>query len=886
MRAFHAVRDIVARLAGYAHRGAREARLSDEMRFHLDMQADALVRSGLDPDEARRRALVAFGGRERWREEARDAYRGRLLDQLSQDLRYGVRSLLRARVFTAAAIGTLALGIGATTAMFSVVDAVLLEQLPYADPGRLVMLWEHNGSHGGPHNVASPANFLAWRDDARSFSSMAAFVSARFTIIGAGAEPLSEQTRLANASLLSMLGVRPLLGRLFLESDDRPGAPRVVVLDYRFWQDRFGGRPDVVGRTIRVNDEDATIVGVLPKDFQFFEPAALWTPIRFTAQARSWGGRYLRVIARLAPGVTVERADREMKTIALRRAADFPDIDANWTALAEPLHADMVGDARTPLLVLFGAVGFLLLIACANVANLMLARSADRRREMAVRIALGASPRRIARQLLTESVLLALVGAALGVVAAIVGTRVLVGLVPEQLGVLGIGNAGLDGRVLAFAVAVAVVTGLAFGGAPALQSARGDANDALKEGGRDGGADGRHSGRVRAALVVAEISLAVMLLAGTGLMVRSFARLRSVPLGFDPSRALVATVVLQSHRYDSDTAAAAFFEAAEGRLAALPGVAAVGSISWLPLSGQRAASSFTVVGQPAPPRGSEPIGDFRAVTPGYFRAMAIPLEAGRGIEPTDRANTPQVAVVSHTLAHTFWPDESAVGHELRYHWDGWSTVRIVGVAGDVHHDGPRAEPFMEIYRPLEQFPYSGMTIVVRAAAGTRPAALARPLRDAVRAVDADQPVSQLQPMTDLVSASVGTARLSTALFGLFGGIGLVLAMIGIYGVGSYTVQRRRREFGIRMALGAQRGTVLSMVIQRGLLLAGIGITIGIIGALALTRLMGALLFGVKPDDPVTFAWVAVVLGSVAALSSYVPARRATRVDPVSALRSD
>ncbi|HEX6966328.1 MAG TPA: ABC transporter permease [Gemmatimonadaceae bacterium] len=884
MRIVHALRDALARIAGLAHRTDREARLDDEIRFHVDMQTEALVRTGLDPAEARRRALVAFGGRERYREAARDEYRARVLDELTQDVRYCLRSLLNARVFTAAAVGTLALGIGATTAMFSVVDAVLLRRLPYANPNGLVMLWEHNFTKGMDHNSVGPANFLAWRDQTRSFTSMAAFVTGRFTVIRAGSEPVSVQTRLTNASLLPMLGAHPVLGRLFTESEDQPGAPRVAVLSYDFWKQYFGGRPDVVGSTVRINDQDATIVGVLPKDFRFFEPVALWAPIRFPPEARTIGGRYLRVLARLKPGVTVDQADGEMKAIARRRAIEVPQLDANWTALAAPLHEDLVGDSRTPLLVLFGAVGCLLLIACANVANLLLARAADRRREIAVRIALGASPRRIVRQLLTESVMLAVIGAALGIAAAFVGTRLLIALVPPQFSVATVADVGVNARVLLFGIGVALVAGVAFGLFPALQAVRGDAQDALKEGGRTGGADSRRSGRLRAALVVAEISLAVMLLAGTGLMVRSFIDLSHVPLGFEPMHALTAEIVLPSHKYQSDTAAVQFFEDAETRLAALPGVRAVGAISYLPLSGQRSASSFTVVGQPVPPRGQEPVGDFRAVTPGYFRAMGIPIEAGRALEPSDRRDAPEVAVVSRTLARTFWPNESAVGHELRFEWDGWHTVRIVGVAGDVHHDGPRAEPFMEIYRPLEQFPYSGMTMVVRTAGD--PVSLARPVRETIRAIDPDQPIAQLRPMTELVSASLGSTRLSTILFGLFGGIGLVLAMIGIYGVGAYTVEQRRHEFGIRMALGARPRDVLAMVVRRGLVLTSIGIVAGVAGALALTHLMRALLFGVAPDDPVTFAWVAMLLAGIAALSSYLPARRATRIDPVSALRSE
>jgi putative ABC transport system permease protein len=885
MRLFNTLAEAVGRLGGFLGRKQREQRLTDEMGFHVDMQTEALVRAGAGTADARRQALVAFGGRERWRDAARDEYRGQLLDHLGQDLRYGARSLRHARLFSAAAIATLALGIGATTAIFSVVDAVLLRPLPYADPNGLVMLWEHHMSDVGPaHNVTGPANFLDWRDEARSFSAMAAFVSTRVTVVAPGGDPVSEQTRYASAALLPMLGVKPVVGRLYTASDDQPGAARVTVLDYGLWQRRFGGRRDVVGTTVQINGNDVTIVGVLPKGFAFFEPAALWLPARFSDEDRTAQGRYLQVLARLKPGVSWQQADLEMKAIARRRAIDAPELDANWTALASPLREDLVGSSRTPLLVLLGAVGFLLLIACTNVANLMLARASDRRREMAVRVALGAAPKRIVHQLLTESVMLALFGAALGVAGAWAGTRALSRMVPPKLDAAAVSGIGVDARVLVFAILVALVTGIAFGLAPALQSANRDPKDAMNEGGRSGGAGSRRSGRLRAALVVVEIALAVVLLAGAGLMVRSLADLRRVPLGFDAEHVLTAGVALHGHAYDSTTAAVGFFERAEQRFAGLPGVRAVGAISWLPLTGLRSASSFTVVGQPVPPLGQEPVGDFRAITPGYFAAMGIPIEEGRGLAASDRRGAADVTVVSHTLARTFWPNGSAVGHELKYEWDGWHTVRIVGVAGDVHHDGPRTEPYMEIYRPVEQFPYTGMTFVVRTSGD--PLALAAPVRAALRDLDPTQAVADLKPMTDLVHASVSDTRLDTVLFASFGIIGLVLAMIGIYGLGAYTVQQRSHEFGIRMALGAQRGTVLSMAIRRGLVLAAVGLVVGVAGALSLTHLMGTLLFGVKPNDPATFVWVAVALAAIAALSAWVPARRATRLDPVSALRSD
>ncbi|MGH7719559.1 MAG: ADOP family duplicated permease [Gemmatimonadaceae bacterium] len=879
-----ALADALARLAGLAHRSERAGRLDEEMRFHIDMQTQRNVEAGMSADRARRQALLAFGGRERFREEARDEYRSRPLEELLHDVRYSFRTLRRSGGFAAAAVVTLALSIGANTAMFSVVNALLLRELPYAEPERLVMLWERSPSAPDKPNVVGPANFLAWQDMARSFDATAAFVSRRVTVSGTGGEPTSVQARLASAPLLGMLGARPVLGRLLNAGDETPDAPRVTVISHSLWTEQFGGRQEVIGATFRVNALDFTVVGVLPPDFRFYEPVDLWMPIGFTAEHRVFRGRYLRVIARLRPGVTPEQADVEMKAIARQRVEDVPDLNTNWSALALPLHEDLVGEARRPLLVLLGAVAFLLVIACANVANLLLARAADRQREIAMRVSLGAAPGRIVRQLLTESVVLAVVGAAAGLVLALWGTRALVALIPSDFPVRPITDVAVDARVLAFTAGLAVLTGLAFGLAPALQGTGADVHEVLKEGGRGGSTTTRARRRLRSALVVAEISLAFILLAGAGLMVRSFSELRRVQLGFEPAGVLVGEVALPGRKYPSDTARLQFFREAQSRVAAIPGVRAVGAISYLPLTGARSASSFTVEGQPAPPRGQEPVGDMRAVTPGYFRAMAIPIRAGRPLAETDLASSPAVAVVSETLARTFWPNESAIGNYLLYEWNGDERVEIVGVAGDVHHDGPGADPFMEIYRPLSQFPYGQMTLVIRS--DGEPMRLVRSVRDAVHSIDAEQPVAGLRSMEQLVAGSVGTTRLSTTLFGLFGALGLVLAAVGIYGVMSYTVQQGRHEIGVRMALGALPRDVLASVMRRGITLAALGLVIGAAGAVALTRLMRTLLFGVSPGDPVVLVQIALGLALVAALASYLPARRATRVDPMLALRDE
>ena len=805
------------------------------------------------------------------------------MDLVLQDLRYATRALWRSPAFTLTAVLAIALGVGANTAMFSVVNTVLLRELPYPNPERLALLWEHNLSSDKPHNVVSPANFFAWRDAARSFESMAAWIDTHASLTDAMQEPQTVSVRYASGEIFSILGVKPAIGRLFTPVDDNPAAPRVAVISHQLWEERFAGRASAVGQVINLGGTPYILVGVLPDDFRFYTPVPVWAPIRFDARDRSSPGRFLRVIARLAPGVTMERADAEIRLLAQRRAVEFPKLDANWTANAQPLKENLTGDVRTGLLILLGAVGFLLVIACANVANLMLARASARHKEIAIRASLGATRARLVRQMLTESLMLSLVASAVGLGLAVLGTHALVALIPASFPAQEITEVAIDGRVLAFTLVVALATGLAFGLVPALSLSRGALHDSLKEGGRSGGGATRATNRLRNALVVAELSLAIVLLAGAGLMIRSFSALRQVRLGFQPSHALTAEISIPPRKYRSDTAQVAFFNEVERRIAALPGVRAVGAISFLPLSGDRSSSGFIVPGRPAPARGDEPVGDMRAVTPGYFQAMGIPIVAGRPLTAADGASSPGVAVVSETLARTIWPNENAVGKFIDYEWYKMEHVQIVGVAGDVHHEGVDKQPFMEIYRPLPQFAYSTMTVVVRTVGDPSP--LARSIRDVVRSIDPDQPVGRLETMSALVGSSLGTSRLSTMLFGLFGVVGLVLASVGIYGVMSYGVVQRTREFGVRMALGARPGDVRAMVVREGATLTLAGIAIGVVGALLLTRLMRSLLFAVTASDPVTYVAIVGGLGAVALLASYLPARRATRVDPVIALRA-
>jgi predicted permease len=577
------LRDAVARILGFRRAPEMDARFQSEMAFHVEMATERNIRAGMSPDEARRAALVAFGGRQRWREAARDEVRSRYLDELLQDARYALRGLRRAPAFTAAAIATLALSIGATSSIFSVVNAALLRSLPYANADRIVAVCEKPTTRPARSICGvggfSPANYLVWRDVAASFEAFAAFAERRVAISKSGAEPVAAQARITSASLFRVLGARPYLGRFFTDAEDQAGGPDNIVLSHGFWQNYFGGDPAVIGSRVSLNTYDYTVIGVTARGFGVYDPVDVWLPIRLAAAERSTPGRSLRALALLKPGVTVEEADREMKTLAARREIDEPRINRNMTAFVMPLREKLVGTSERVLWTLLGAVGFLLLIACANVANLLLARAAEREREMAVRISLGASPRRLVRQLLTESVVLSAVAAAIGLALAVRGTEALVGLVPADLSQQMLSDVHVDWRLVAFTAAVALGCGAIFGLAPAVHASRGHVHEALKEGGRGGSEQSRAGGRMRSALVVAEMSLALVLLTGAGLMVRSFAALQHVNLGFRADDALTARISLPARKYQNDTAIAAFFEQAESRIAALPGVEAVGSIS-------------------------------------------------------------------------------------------------------------------------------------------------------------------------------------------------------------------------------------------------------------------------------------------------------------------
>jgi len=806
------------------------------------------------------------------------------MDTFLHDVRFAARTLLKRPAFTGAAVLCLALGIGANTAIFSVVNAVLLKPLPYREPARLVGVWERNAERGRERNSVSPANYLDWKAQNTVFEEMAAFVDWRANLTGSG-EPEEVPVLVVTASFFPMLGARPMLGRVFTASEDAPGAPDAVVLSHALWQRRFGGAADIIGKSVTVNGRPHTVVGIMPATFAIageHEQPQLWLTLGLNPARnyREAAGRYLRSIARLKPGVTAEQAGAQLRAIARRLEEAYPEFNAGWSTDVVRLDEQVVGDVRRPLLVLFGVVGFVLLIACANVANLQLAQATARQREIAVRAALGAGRGQIARQLLTESALLAVAGAALGILLALWATQ-LIGVSASVL-LPRAGEVALDGRALAFTGALALITGLAFGLVPALFASRADLQDILKSGGRSGTPGG---GRARSALVVAQVALSLVLLVGAGLMLKSFARLQGVDPGFDPDHVLTARIGLSGEKYRTDAQTNAFFQELLRRVSATPGVQSAGAVSWLPFGGLGSATRYLVAGRPAPQPGQEPGADVRVVDPGYFRTMKIPLLRGSSISDRDTRDSRTVVVISQSLARTQFPNVDPIGQRIIMEWGDTLNAEIIGVVGDVRGKGLDSLPRETLYWALPQFPGQGFMSIVMRTRGD-PLRLAGALRAAVRAIDPDQPVSEVRTMDSYLGDSVARRRFNATLLAGFAAVALVLAAVGLYGVMSYAVVQHTRELGIRMALGASTRAVLHGVLRQALVLAAIGVVVGVTGALTLTRVLSGLLYEVSATDPAVFAAIALLLTGVALLASYVPARRATQVDPMVALRSE
>jgi putative ABC transport system permease protein len=889
--------EIRRRLARLRLAPTREAEIVEELSQHLEDLYEQTLQGGATEDEACRAVLQELDESHLLAQELRQVERParpepvapgarrrrNMFVDLWQDLRYGVRTLLKNPGFTAVAVIALALGIGANSAIFSVVNAVLLQPLPYRDPDRLVMVWEDNTKGGYPRNTPAAANFLDWREQSRVFEGMAAIANQSFALTGAG-EPERIDGRRVSASLFPLLGVEPLLGRAFLPEEDQPGAGRAVILSHGLWQRRFGSDPNITGKALTLNGESHTVVGVMPAHFQF--PARedeLWVPIAFTnEQAANRGTHYLQVVARLKPGVTVEQTQAEMSAIAARLQEQYPSQNTGVGAAVVPLHEQLVGDIRPALLILLGAVGFVLLVACANVANLLLARAAARQKEIAVRVALGASRMRLIRQFLTESVLLAAVGGVAGLLLSLWGVNLLKAFIPENIS--QVGAISIDAQVLGFTLLVSLLTGLIFGLAPATQASNFNLNETLKEGGRDSSA-GSRGNRIRAVLVVAEVAVSLVLLIGAGLLINSFLRLRSVDPGFRADNLLTMRIVLPELKYPDQARRAAFYAEALRRIEALPGVESAAVTNWIPLVRQGDSNSFTVEGQPDPGPGRSPSVATRVVSPRYFDTMGIQLLRGRQFGEQDRADSPPVVIVSEAMARRSWPGEDPVGKRMKmggYNSDApW--MEVVALVKDVRQFELTAEPKPQIYLHYEQPAFfRPSNLVVRTEAD--PLGLAATVRKTVWEIDKDQPVSNISTMEDVLSESISRQRFSMLLLGIFAGVALVLAAVGIYGVMSYSVAQRTHEIGIRMALGAQAADVLKLTVGQGLRLVLVGVAVGLAAAFALTRLMASLLYGVSATDPATLVTISLVLISVALLASYVPARRATKVDPLTALR--
>jgi len=801
------------------------------------------------------------------------------MNALLQDLRYGARMLMRSPGFTLIAVITLALGIGANTAIFSVVKGVLLRPLPYSEPGQLVRLFEtvDRATMGSDRMEVAPANYLDWRAQTHSFSGLAAY-GLTGSVISGGGEAERLEGALVTADFFATMGAAPLLGRTFTVEDERAGE-RLTIIGFDLWQRRFGGAEDIAGRAIQLDGFSFTVIGVMPPGFQYPRRTQIYELYRLNPNQRQMReAHFLKVVARLKPGGAVAHAQSEMSGVARRLAEQYPQTNRNWGVNVVPLLEEEVGRVKPALLALLGAVGLVLLIACVNVASLLLARAVARKSEISVRLALGAGRWRIIRQLLTESLLLAALGGVAGLLVGGWALETLLALAPENLPRFG--EVRLDAGALGFTLLLSLLTGALFGLAPAWQAARQDVNATLKQGGA------RLSGqrRVFSALVVAEVALTLVVLLGAGLLINSFLRLQHVEPGLDVDRLLTVTFEPPSARYNSGDWRAQrlnFWNQLSARVAALPGVEAVGAIDSLPLSGQGRVYRFRKDGEPD--SNSTPAATFQVVTTDYFRSAGVKLQRGRQFTEFDREDSPPVAIINETMARRFWPGEEALGKRIIIRNDRRAS-EIIGVVSDVKHFGLERETQPEMYRPFDQVVIDVMPMVVRAQGD--PASFAGAIRRHAQAVDPDVAVDRIAPMRELLSDSLAQRRFTMLLLGAFAAVAMLLAAIGVYGVMAYSVTERTREIGVRLALGAQRGAVSRLVMKQGLKLASVGVAMGLLASIVLTRLMKNLLFGVSATDPLTFAMIALLLVAVALLACWIPARRAAKVDPMVALRCE
>jgi putative ABC transport system permease protein len=878
--------DLFFRVRSLFRRETVESEMEEELRLHSERQLEKYLKTGMSRGEAQRRVRMDFGGLEQVKEECRDARGVSLLETLAQDLRYGWRTLLNSPGFAAAALFTLALGIGANTAIFSVVYGVLLQPLPFRDAARLVLLHETTPKVGDV-SVSYP-NFQDWRAQSHTFSEMAAVSNVGFNMNGVS-QPENIRGLAVSPNFLSMAGVRPAIGRGFTPDEEKAGAAPVLLLTYALWQSHFGEDRGVIGQTIRLDSRTVTIVGVLPKDFRWvetcdvMEPIGVWATNNSTVAERADRGD-LVVVGRLAAGVRIEQVRAEMNGIAARLARAYPQSNDQFGVKLQPLREAFSGDARPAVLVLLGAAIFVLLVACANVANLFLMRGAVRAKEMALRIAIGASAGRIVRQILTESFLVAVLGGLAGVGLAMAGIPAMARLIPADT--LGGASVGMNGAVLLFSAGLVVLSVLAFGLAPALHATRGNVHADLKEGGKATSGGGRN--RWRGLLATSEVALALILLVGAGLMMKSLYRLLAVDSGFRPARVVKLGMSLRTAQYGKAPAVIGFWQQVLDRVRALPGVESTAVGTAIPLTDDHSRTDITVEGTAISKPSGYPHPDTHTVSPGYEKTLGVRLLRGRGFTDADRENAPRVALVNATVAERLFPGIDPMGkrfifgHLQANHAPEW--VTIVGVLADTKMYGLANPARLEVYVPFRQMAANEMVLLVKS--GVEPAALVSAIRGVVVSIDKEQPIFGIATMQEVVNASVSTRRITLILLGLFSGLALVLASIGIYGVVSYSVAQRAREIGIRMALGAQRGDVLRLVLAQGGRISLAGIAIGSAASAGLTWLMAELLYSVSAVDPATFIAVAFVLAAIAMLASYIPARRALRVDPLVALRNE
>ena len=857
-----------------------ERDMDTELRFHIESYGEDLMRSGVPRAEAMRRARLEFGGLEQTKEVCREARGISVIDSLIQDVRFGLRMLRKSPGFTAVAVATLALGIGANTAIFSVVDAVLLRPLPYPQPGQLVRLWECAPNGGWFRNTVNSWNFLDWHDNAKSFQSMAAILAST-TNLNAQGQPIAVPSMQVSPEFFAVLEIPPLLGRTFAAEDGIAGHDQVVILSYALWQARFGGSVAIIGQKMEVAGLPYAIIGVMPRSFLFPNiKAEVWTPLPL-ARTEDWkDGRYLTVVARMKPGVTLEQAQQDMQHVGNITAELRPESNKGWGAQAIPMLQDATQDVRRPLWVLLAAVGSLLLIACANVANLLLMRGTGRLREVAVRCALGAARRRLIQQLLVESLMLSLAGMAAGLLIAQIGLHSLLALIPANAPLPRGDSIMIDARVLLFTFTVSLLTTVIFGLLPAIRISRIDLQNALKEGSLRGGVGGHRV--LRRGFVVAEIALALLLSVAAGLMLRSFARLIAVNPGFNPQHLVTMHIFVSPSRYSDDEKRAAFFEQILTEVRRVPGVRSAGSTHFLPLTETTSGSCFAPGGGPPPAPAESPGAQFLIISPGYFGTMGMALVKGRDFGEHDGFAAQPVAIVNEAFVRRYFPGQNMIGQQLQVCWTLTKPVEIVGIVTDARQAELQDAPEPTIFLSNSQAPMYFATLVVRAEGDARQ--IARSAEDAIHRVDPDQPVSDVRSMEAVFSDSVSNPQFQSVLLGVFAALAIALAIIGIYGVVSYSVTQRTNEIGIRVAMGAQSADIARLVLREALVFAGIALIIGFAAYMVLSRFLQSLLFEVTPTDSVTLVGVGCVIVTITVLAAILPARRAMRVDPTVALR--